>query len=171
MSWREWLWGKPIVPSSDMLGAATLPSVVIPKAAEPTARGYRNRNPGNLDFNTANDWLGQLGREEGGGRFARFDTHEHGIRALGKLLLNYQAKYKLMTIAGIINRWAPSHENNTSGYAQRVAKMTGFAVDQPIDLRTPAALRAMTAAIITVELGSQPYPGSVIDAGVAMALT
>lgn len=30
MSWREWLWGKPIVPASDMLGAATLPSVVIP---------------------------------------------------------------------------------------------------------------------------------------------
>lgn len=41
-----------------------------------SARGIRNNNPGNIDFNPLNAWLGQIGLEVGVAkpRFARFDT-------------------------------------------------------------------------------------------------
>ncbi|WP_409260545.1 hypothetical protein [Pseudomonas putida] len=54
-------------------------------------RDVRNNNPGNIDFNPRNDWQGQIGKEPDG-RFAIFDTPESGIRALGKLLINYRGK-------------------------------------------------------------------------------
>ena len=49
------------------------------------ARGIRNADPGNIDYNKANDWLGQVSFDPLiESRFARF-------RALGKLLRNYRA--------------------------------------------------------------------------------
>ncbi len=93
-----------------------------------TPRGIRNRNPGNIDFNPLNDWVGQLGLEEGvaNPRFARFDSPENGIRALGKLLINYRGKDGMPGVGGrgidtvleTINRWAPSTENDTQAYAR-----------------------------------------------------
>ncbi len=55
-------------------------------------RSVRNNNPGNIDFNPRNTWQGQLGLEIGVAkpRFARFDDPENGIRALGRLLINYR---------------------------------------------------------------------------------
>lgn len=44
------------------------------------ARGLRNNNPGNIEAGS-NSWDGQAGSD---GRFAKFVTPEHGIRALGK---------------------------------------------------------------------------------------
>ncbi|AZF64569.1 structural protein P5, putative [Pseudomonas sp. LBUM920] len=46
-------------------------------------RGVRNRNPGNIDYNPANQWQCQLKPDpQIEKRFARFDTPENGIRAL-----------------------------------------------------------------------------------------
>ncbi|WP_447781022.1 hypothetical protein [Pseudomonas plecoglossicida] len=61
---------------------------------QPTPRGVRNRNPGNIDFNPRNALQGQLGLEEGVAkpRFVRFDESENAIRALGKRLINYRGK-------------------------------------------------------------------------------
>lgn len=73
-------------------------------------RGVRNRNPGNIDYSSANQWQGQLKPDSViEKRFARFDTPENGIRALGKLLLTYQRKHGLKTVKAIIH-----HEN--AGY-------------------------------------------------------
>lgn len=74
-------------------------------------RGVRNRNPGNIDFNPANHWVGQIGKEPGS-RFCLFDTPENGIRALRKLLHTYYNKHGLHTVASIIKRWAPEVEND-----------------------------------------------------------
>ncbi|MEF0148439.1 structural protein P5, partial [Pseudomonas guariconensis] len=100
-----------------------------------TARGVRNNNPGNIDFNPRNDWVGQLGLELGASkpRFARFDSPENGIRALGKLLIAYRGKDGMPGVGGkgidtvleTINRWAPSNENDTKAYALAVAKRLG----------------------------------------------
>src|SRR3546814_2962731 len=46
-------------------------------------------------------------------RFCVFKTPEHGFRALVRVLLTYQRKYRLRTVAGMIDRWAPPVENNT----------------------------------------------------------
>lgn len=100
-----------------------------------TPRGIRNNNPGNIDFNPRNPWQGQLGIEEGVARprFARFDQPENGIRALGKLLINYRGKDGLPglgekgidTVLEAISRWAPSSENDTRAYAEAVARSLG----------------------------------------------
>lgn len=138
------------------------------------SRGYRNRNPGNIDFVPANRWQGQLGKEEppaGGGRarFARFDSHENGIRALAALLTTYQDRHGLRTVRGIVNRWAPPVENVTSAYVLAVARATRRGPDDALDLHSYADLRPLVEAIITHELGGQPYAASVIDEGLRRA--
>ncbi|MCO7519454.1 MULTISPECIES: structural protein P5 [unclassified Pseudomonas] len=145
-----------------------------------TARGVRNNNPGNIDYNPRNAWQGQLGVEVGVAkpRFARFDSPENGIRALGKLLLNYCGKDGMPGVGkpGIdtpiefISRWAPSTENNTTVYAQAIAKRLGVGVRDSIDIRNPRVLRETIVGIIVHENGGNPYKGAVIDEGVRRAL-
>jgi hypothetical protein len=135
------------------------------------SRGYRNKNPGNIDYHKSNAWQGQVGIEATGNppRFAVFQTHEHGIRALAALLTIYQDRHKLRTVRGIINRWAPSVENNTSAYMMIVAMAIGKGPDDELDLHTYADLRPLVQAIITHELGGNPYQPAVIDEGLRLA--
>ncbi|MCL8343256.1 structural protein P5, partial [Pseudomonas mosselii] len=143
-------------------------------------RGVRNNNPGNIDYNPRNAWQGQLGVEVGVAkpRFARFDSAENGIRALGKLLLNYRGKDGMPGVGkpGIdtpiefISRWAPSTENNTTAYAQAIAKRLGVGVRDSIDISNPCVLRETIVSIIVHENGGNPYSDQVIDEGVRRAL-
>ncbi|MFV3337930.1 structural protein P5 [Pseudomonas sp. 43(2021)] len=145
-----------------------------------TPRGVRNNNPGNIDFNPRNAWQGQLGLEVGAPkpRFARFDEPENGIRALGKLLINYRSKDGMPSVGGkgidtvleTINRWAPSSENDTQAYAAAVAKRLGVRPADPINIKDPATLRGMVLGIIVHENGGNPYSDQVIDEGVRRAL-
>lgn len=145
-----------------------------------TARGIRNNNPGNIDFNPRNAWQGQLGLEVGVAkpRFARFDTPENGIRALGKLLINYRGKDGMPGVGGkgidtvleTISRWAPSNENNTQAYAATVARRLGVRTIDPINIKDPATLRGMVVSIIIDENGGNPYAAAIIDEGVRRAL-
>ncbi|SDE14792.1 hypothetical protein SAMN05216185_11759 [Pseudomonas guariconensis] len=145
-----------------------------------TARGVRNNNPGNIDFNPRNDWVGQLGLELGASkpRFARFDSPENGIRALGKLLIAYRGKDGMPGVGGkgidtvleTINRWAPSNENDTDAYALAVAKRLGVRTTDPINIKDPATLRVFVESIIIHENGGNPYKSQVIDEGVRRAL-
>lgn len=137
-------------------------------------RGVRNNNPGNIDYNPRNDWQGQLGLELKVGastpRFARFDTPENGIRALGKLIRNYQNKHGLKTVEQIIARWAPSNENNTRSYAEAVAKALEVTPSDIINVNRIAVLRPLVEAIIRHENGYNPYAGGEIDEGVRRSL-
>ncbi|TRZ62965.1 structural protein P5 [Pseudomonas alloputida] len=145
-----------------------------------TPRGVRNNNPGNIDFNPRNAWQGQLGVELGvaSPRFARFDQAENGIRALGKLLLNYRGKDGMPGVGGkgidtvleTVNRWAPSNENDTQAYASAVAKRLGVKPTDPINIKDPATLRGMVLSIIIHENGGNPYPDAIISEGVRRAL-
>ncbi|WP_435653093.1 structural protein P5 [Pseudomonas putida] len=145
-----------------------------------TPRGVRNNNPGNIDFNPRNAWQGQLGLEVGVARprFARFDQAENGVRALGKLLLNYRGKDGMPGVGrpGIdtplefISRWAPANENNTLAYAQAIAKRLGVGVRDSIDISKPQVLREAVVGIIVHENGGNPYKAEVIDEGVRRAL-
>ncbi|KWW18784.1 structural protein P5 [Pseudomonas putida] len=145
-----------------------------------TARGVRNNNPGNIDFNPRNAWQGQLGLEVGVAkpRFARFDEPENGVRALGKLLINYRGKDGMPGVGGkgidtvleTINRWAPSNENDTQAYASAVAKRLGVRATDPINIKDQATLRGMVVSIIIHENGGNPYSAAIIDEGVRRAL-
>lgn len=135
-------------------------------------RGYRNKNPGNIDWSPANKWQGQIGKESTGNppRFAVFQTHEHGIRALALLLTTYQDRHNCRTIRQFIQRWAPSNENNTDAYVSQVARHMKLEIgDYILDIHEYEDLRPLVEAIITHELGGQPYPDSVIDEGLRLA--
>nr|WP_246769583.1 hypothetical protein [Escherichia sp. E2593] len=131
------------------------------------ARGIRNNNPGNLEYSKSNPWVGQNGDD---GRFAKFETPEHGIRALGRNLLSYQ-RQGIDTVNDIINRWAPPGDNNdTSAYVKAVCAQLGVHPDQQIDASNPDTLSALCSAIIKHENGDQPYTKEQIGSGVSAAL-
>ncbi len=132
-----------------------------------SARGIRNNNPGNLEYSKTNPWVGQTGDD---GRFAKFETPEHGIRALGRNLLSYQ-RQGIDTVNDIINRWAPpSDNNNTEAYIQAVCAQLGVTPDQPLDASNPDTLKALCASIIQHENGSQPYSDQQLATGVSAAI-
>ncbi|OKX10334.1 hypothetical protein AWP89_07900 [Escherichia coli] len=131
------------------------------------ARGIRNNNPGNLEYSKTNPWVGQTGDD---GRFAKFETPEHGIRALGRNLMSYQ-RQGIDTVSEIINRWAPpTDKNDTMSYIKAVCEQLGVSADEPLDASNPDTLKALCAAIIHHENGSQPYSDQQLTAGVSAAL-
>lgn len=130
-------------------------------------RGIDNNNPGNIEFSKSNPWEGQTGSD---GRFAKFETPEHGIRALGRNLLSYQ-RQGIDTVSDIINRWAPPDDNNdTSAYIKAVCAQLGVTADQPLDASNPDTLKALCAAIIHHENGNQPYSDQQLSTGVSAAI-
>ncbi|HBC6675004.1 TPA: hypothetical protein KEZ14_003524, partial [Escherichia coli] len=130
-------------------------------------RGIRNNNPGNLEYSKTNPWVGQTGDD---GRFAKFETPEHGIRALGRNLMSYQ-RQGIDTVSEIINRWAPpTDKNDTMSYIKAVCEQLGVSADEPLDASNPDTLKALCAAIIHHENGSQPYSDQQLTAGVSAAL-
>ena len=129
-------------------------------------RGIRNNNPGNIEKG-----IGFQGEVDGAdGRFAIFSSPEAGIRALARNLLTYQDKHGLDTVTAILNRWAPSSENDTASYARAVAGEMGVSATAQLNLRDPDTLQRLTAAIIRHENGMQPYGAEALTEGVNGAL-
>ena len=119
-------------------------------------RGIRNNNPFNLR-KTSDPWQG-LSAVQDDADFFKFDSSLYGIRAGVHTLLTYQDKEGLNTINQIIARFAPPSDNNdTAAYAADVAKRSGFAADQPLDMHSYDNLRPVVEAIIWHENGQQPY--------------
>lgn len=146
-----------------------------------TARGIRNNNPGNIDFNTLaflrDPWKGELGLEKHKTpRFTTFGTPQHGIRALCKVLLTYHRHRKaadgseIDTVKEIIDRWAPPVENDTDAYVARVRDSLDVDKGEEIDVEDHETLQTLAEAIIKHENGVQPYSDSILRAGVDMAL-
>lgn len=131
------------------------------------ARGIDNNNPGNLEFSQANPWEGQIGSD---GRFAKFETPEHGIRALGRNLISYQ-RQGYDTVSDIITRWAPPEDHNdTAAYIEAVCAQIGVTADQKLDVSNPDTLKKLSAAIIHHENGNQPFSEQQLNAGSSAAL-
>lgn len=138
-----------------------------------TTRGIRNNNPGNIDRN-ATKWQGMAADQSGDPRFVVFTDAKWGIRAIARLLLTYANQYGLHTVAGLIGRWAPPGENNTSAYVAAVCaamKSAGFSDDPnaEIDVDSAAVMRVLVCGIIQHENGVQPYADSVIAEGIRVA--
>lgn len=129
-------------------------------------------NPGNIRKSPI-PWQGKTGETHNG--FECFDTPEHGLRAMAKILLNYYFMYRLHTIRQIITRWAPPSENDTEAYIDDVCDRCAINPNEDIQLdpHIPASeqtmLRDLIKAIVLHENGMQPYPDSVIIKAVSMA--
>lgn len=127
-------------------------------------RGIRNNNPGNIEL--GDPWQG-LSAQQTDGRFAQFDSPEYGIRAMARVLDNYQTKHGLRTPRAMIARWAPSSENDVGSYVRSVAKQSGLNPDAPIDLARDGD--KLIAAMIQHENGQQPFDFDTIRRGIEMA--
>lgn len=150
--------------------------------APPRLRGELNNNPTNLDWagipwkgldpaatraagerfgvyvDTKDDAGGMVEGAVWGLRAAIVNMRTHERRAGGRIRLD-----RLIAI------WAPPSENHTANYVARVARETGTAPDQAVDLRERGRLGALLVAVIRVECGRCIYPARVIDAAIDLA--
>ena len=134
-------------------------------------RGIRNNNPLNIR-RSKDQWQGMKKTQSDGsltsGRlssrsadskqasvctrydaeFVQFKSLEFGWRAAFYLLTRtYYHKYRLYTIRGIISRWAPSSENDTSAYIANVSRLTGIDPDEPIGIPSEKPSRWMMVGV------------------------
>lgn len=128
-------------------------------------RGLRNNNPGNLRRDPRNHWQGESPTQTDP-LYVQFVTPEDGIRALAITLKNYIRLDGVRTLNEMISRWAPGNENDTAAYIADVSNRTGIAGNQVVTL---ADLPAIVSAITVHENGIDPYPASVMDAGLQAA--
>lgn len=136
-------------------------------------RGYRNNNPGNID--KGSPWQGLAKREEMTAaqrkerRFAVFSHAKWGIRALARVLITYQDKHGIRTIEGVIKRWAPPKENDTEAYIKAVDRAHPKSRSALLDMQDYADIEPLVKAIITHEIGGQPYKQATIDEALRLA--
>ncbi|MHB8272977.1 hypothetical protein, partial [Bradyrhizobium sp.] len=141
----------PAVPDQPAADGSTAVAA-IDKAMAP--RGIRNNNPLNIE---AGDFTkSQPGFAGSDGRFAKFETPEHGLAAASALLDSYGRK-GINTVAGIVNRWAPpSDGNNTMAYAADVAGKLGIDPNAPV----PPEKRGQLIAAMAQHENGVPVPGA-----------
>lgn len=161
--WTEKLLGvfgmKPKEGAQQSAGAAA------PTPGTGTTRAERNNNPGNLNF------AGQAGAvlEDGSNaRFAKFGSTAEGVSALAKQLQRYGER-GLDTVSKIINKYAPSSENNTQAYIDALSKRLGVTGDQKLDLNDTTTLTGLIKGIARHEAGSDYLSDSDVMTGLSMA--
>tara|TARA_A100001037_G_scaffold2082_1_gene1910 strand:- start:956 stop:7285 length:6330 start_codon:yes stop_codon:yes gene_type:complete len=116
-------------------------------------------NPFNIRYNSANDWRGQTGQNRG---FANFGAVEDGIRAGDITLKNYGDLHGINNLEGVISRFAPPTENDTSAYVNFVSQQTGIDPTQPIDLSDPNVRADILSAMGDFESGANLSPDQIL---------
>lgn len=82
---------------------------------------YTN-NPFNIRF-TGQRWLGLSGVRNG---FCEFFDLSYGVRAWLIIMRTYRRKYNIGSISSIINRYAPSSENDVESYIRYLSHHLGI---------------------------------------------
>lgn len=127
-----------------------------------TPRGIRNNNPGNI--RGANfTWDGETGRDDKD--FVIFHSPVMGLRALSRVLRTYRDKHNLITIEGVLSRYAPSEENNTRAYIDHAVRILQKGADIPLNYDDYFAL---IKVIVQHENGAQPYSDEQINLGLEL---
>lgn len=113
-------------------------------------RGIRNNNP--LNIRIGNVWLGEV-REPNDPDFEQFISMVYGVRAGFVLIRRYIRHYHRTTIPQVIAAWAPSNENNTTAYIDKVCKVSGIERDVQLKFEDEDQMIALVDAMILVECG------------------
>ncbi|EBN4331465.1 hypothetical protein DRI17_15780 [Salmonella enterica] len=128
-------------------------------------RGIRNNNPGNLNY------AGQQGATiEGGegGRFAVFESMQHGVAALYKQLQLY-FKRGINTLSSIVKTYAPaSDNNNVDAYISALTKATGKGANEVLDSGDTATIARLMKGIVDHENGKGYISSSDIMGGIQL---
>jgi len=138
--------------------------------------GLRINNPGNVRASGA-IWKGMAPDQSSGHGFVVFTEARWGLRAMAKVLLNYQRYDRCATPRAIVTRFAPPGDHNdTEGYlafmcdAERHPGALGLDPEAPITLEAPGVMAKWVSRQILREQGQQPYTSAEISAAIAEAL-
>lgn len=139
-----------------------------PKVADKVLNtsGYKGCNPLNVKV-FGNKWRGLIGQDERG--HAIFSRPEEGIRAGVKVIQTYANKYGLNTIEGILSRFAAADSLTMGAYVDNVSHASGYAPDEPLDVKNPEVFKKIIPAMIRQEIGDVPYSEETINEGVQRA--
>jgi hypothetical protein len=151
-------------------------------------RGYRNGNPGNIDYSPASPWQGLADPplepkplDGSRRRFCRFTAAAWGVRTIFRVLITYRDRKAangtpVDTIAEIVARWAPAIENNVVAYVNQVDAAHPAGKDDVLDVRYIEDALPLAKAIVRHELGdprefglSEWYPEEVWERGAFLA--
>lgn len=113
-------------------------------------RGIRNNNP--LNIRIGNVWLGEV-RDPTDPDFEQFISMVYGVRAGFVLIRRYIRHYHRTTIPQVIAAWAPSNENNTTAYIDKVCQVSGIERDVQLKFEDEDQMIALVDAMILVECG------------------
>lgn len=109
-------------------------------------------NPLNIRTSAHYNWNGQVGATRG---FCDFEEVAMCRRAGAYLLMRSYRRAGIKTIEKVIQRWAPSCENNTEAYIDYVSKRTGIAKAMPLTFDDDYA-----ALLAAMEIFEQGVPSS-----------
>jgi hypothetical protein len=120
--------------------------------------GAAYNNPGNLEKGKKGGWTSQQPgyQPAAPGRFATFDTMQHGLDALQTNLRAYAAR-GIDTPAAIAKPWAPPFENNTALYGGVLANAAGVPdVNTRLNMSDPWTYNRLASGVGQIEMGVQP---------------
>ena len=142
-------------PSQPAAQAAPAPTPVPTQYAAfvtaPLTGEFENNNPTNLQ--PREDGKSYVGQTGANGRFAVFDTPEHGLQASVENLHAYYTKHGIDTLYGITDRWAPAGDgsNDPKAYAETIGKTLGIDPSAHLNMDDRQLLRRIALAQIGVE--------------------
>ena len=133
--------------------------------AKQQPRGIRNNNP--LNIRIGNVWLGERDNPDDPD-FEQFVHITYGLRAAFVLLRRYIRHYHRTRVPMIISAWAPSSENNTAAYIDKVCSLSGINPDAQLFYEDKDLMCRLVDAMAFVECG-QHVDSKYIEKGYDMA--
>lgn len=131
------------------------------------ARGLLLSNPFNLEKNPHISWSGQVSPGSDA-IFCQFNSDLMGIRAGYKNLVDQYKYDNLNTVSLIINKYAPSSENDTTAYINAICGALNVKPNDVLDLSKYEIIKPFGQAIIQHEQGEMPFSDRLIDQALAM---
>lgn len=122
--------------------------------------GIRQNNPGNVAKN-GNQWDGELPNSSS--RFKEFSTPEDGIAAIARVLSQYNNKYQVNTINGIVHRYSATDQGE---YAKNLSAQLGVDPNEPLNVNDLPTMVKLVKGIIKQENGYVPYDDRTIVTGI-----
>jgi hypothetical protein len=136
-------------------------------------RAVRNRNP--LNIERRDPWQGLMPEadmtpeQKAETRFCVFQSPKWGFRAAAHILIKYQDRDKIDTIAGIVAKWAPSTENDVVAYVRHVCELSEIAANAPVNMHSYADVAPIVKAMATHEAGGWYFSDEDLKAGLTLA--
>lgn len=139
-------------------------------------RGIRLNNAGNIE--RRNDKWHGMSAIQFDTRFITFDDPKWGLRAIVRIILNYnRVNHAVDTVREIINKWAPTIENDTDAYVKHVCVIACVKADETLNLKDKRTLTGIVKGIVMHENGKSQneytywYPETTYAEAVDLALT